>query len=198
MKKSSCIAALAMAFAGTAAATDFVVMKVRLDQVMQPKNVIQAVQDCSSSDVCKTLVDAAATYLGAPPGTVSAAMASIPGPQYSGEDANFRYNVPSGYQYCRALIRTISVTPASGDRASVMSAGNDKNGVHAYTWTPRQGLGGGRSWVEAEFTIYGVRNEIADQMRAKGTCRAFGKPLINCRGAKGVNKGMPACGQASD
>jgi hypothetical protein len=142
---------------------------------------------------CRALVDTAAVYLGVPPGRVSAAMAIVPQARRAGEEGWYTVKLPAGYKYCRSTIRMISVVPATGDRASVFSARANQDNIGMYTWTPKQGLGGGRSWVEAIVTLYGVRNDKADQYRAAGTCKPYGMLLLSCRGARGVNKGTPAC-----
>jgi hypothetical protein len=82
-----------------------------------------------------------------------------------------------------------------------MSATAVKGGVGVYTWTPKQGVGGGKSWIEADFTVTGVRKDVAEKYRKAGTCREVGPKgnnLVRCRGGKGVNKGQPACGNVED
>lgn len=180
------------------AQTEFVVIRAVVNPVMQPKKVEDALQECANSNVCRALADSAAAYMGVPPGTISAAMAAVPRASRDGEEGRYSIRLPKGYQYCRSRIVTKSVVPATGDRASVMSARSRKDGVGVYTWTPRRGLGAGRSWIEATYTIYGVRDDLAAQQRAGGTCKPIGKILISCRGARGVNKGTRACGTVAD
>ncbi|UEM12364.1 hypothetical protein J4G43_049545 [Bradyrhizobium barranii subsp. barranii] len=79
-----------------------------------------------------------------------------------------------------------------------MSATTNERGVGIYTWTPKQGVGQGRSWVEADYTIYGVKSDLAEKYRTEGKCKPVGKNIINCRGATGVNRGLPACGSVDD
>ncbi len=190
--------ALLVMLSTPALASDFVVTKALINQVMQPKNAIEVIQDCAKNAVCRSAVDAGATALGAPPGAVTAAVVAIPRAERKGEEGFYTFALPKGYQYCRSAIETVSVVPATGDRASYMSASSQKSAVAVYTWTPKQGAGKGRSWVEANLTIYGVSDSAADANRAQGRCRPIGQKLIECRGAKGVNKGLPACGRAAD
>jgi hypothetical protein len=178
--------------------TDYVIVQSTINPVMQPKSIVDAAQECSNDSICRTLADAVASYFGATPGSISAALASVPRAESKGEESWFTIQLPSGYQYCHSKIETISVVPASGDRASVMGASSMKDGIGIYTWTPRRGVGAGRSWVEAKYTLLGVRDDLADAARRDGTCKAFGAQLIDCRGATGVNKGMPACGVSQD
>jgi hypothetical protein len=180
------------------AQTDFSATSIKVDAVMQPKQPADAFKECANDSVCSSIIGGAATYLGVPPTLVSGALAIIPKAERAGEEGHYTIEVPQGYVYCRASIRTVSVVPATGDRASVMSATSNDHGVAVYTWTPKQGLGQGRSWVEADYTIYGVKADLAGKYRAEGKCKPPGKNLINCRGATGVNHGMPACGSVDD
>lgn len=198
MKKYAALMAFVCGFPTGVFGQDFVVIQQKINPVMQPKNVADALSECARDNLCRGLADAAATYLGVPPGRVSAALAALPQAQRAGEEGRYMISLPTGYQYCRSRIQTISVVPATGDRASVMGASSRENGVGVYTWTPKQGLGKGRSWVEADYTIYGVRAAIADKERQAGKCKPFGTTLISCRGATGVNKGAPACSTVSD
>ncbi len=179
-------------------AQEFVTIAVKLNQVMEPKSITTVGQECANDPLCKNILSKAAQTLGVPPGLVSAALALIPKAERVGEEGRYTYQLPTGYKYCRSEIETVSVVPATGDRASVMSARALDNGIGVYTWTPRRGLGDGRSWVEANFTIIGVRDDLAQRYRTAGTCKPVGNLVIDCRGAKGVNKGKPACGTVRD
>lgn len=179
--------------------SDFVVVQQTINPVVQPKSAADAARECANDSVCSGLVDAAASYFGVQPGAVSAAMAAIPKPKSQGEESWFEIHLPQGYEYCRSKIETVSVVPATGDRASLMAARARVNHVYIYTWTPRRGLGGPRSWVEAKYTVLGVKQSLAEQARQAGTCRSNKDVLIiDCRGATGVNNGLPACGVAAD
>lgn len=190
------VAASAPAFGND---SDFVVVQQTINPVVQPKTVADAAQECANDAVCSGLVDAAASYFGVQPGTVSAAMAAIPRAESRGEESWFEIYLPQGYEYCRSKIETTSIVPATGDRASLMAAKARTDHVYIYTWTPVQGLGDGRSWVEARYTVLGVRKALAADARSNGTCRSNQDALlIDCRGATGVNKGLQACGVAQD
>lgn len=176
----------------------FVVVPQKVNPVMQPKQPTDAIKECAHNTLCASAVGIGAAYLGVPRKLVTAAIAAIPQATRTGEEGHYSISLPAGYQYCRASIHTISVVPATGDRASVMSSSSNAKGVAIYTWTPRQGSGEGRSWIEADYKIYGVRNDLADQYRSQGKCHSFGKVLIACRGARGINHGQPSCGNARD
>ena len=177
---------------------DFVVVRQIVDVVMQPKNVADSLGECARNAVCRNAVEGAAQFLGVNPMIVKAGVAIVSEAKKDGEEGRFFISLPSGYQYCRSEIETISVVPATGDRASVMGATSARNGIGIYVWTPKLPPGSGRSWVEAKYSVYGVRDEIADEQRLNGKCRQFGLVVVNCRGARGTNKGMPACGNTRD
>ncbi|MGO7969855.1 hypothetical protein ACC705_02475 [Rhizobium ruizarguesonis] len=179
------------------AATDYAVVSEKVNPVMQPKGVPDIVVDCLNNTACAALAEAAAAYVGVPPDTVSggAALVSV---DRAGEEGRYVIRLPAGYQYCRSTIQTISVVPATGDRASVMGASSIKEGVSVYTWTPKRNLGEGETWIEADYTIIGVREDIADAQRVAGRCKPYGRTIISCRGASGTNKGQPSCGTVKD
>lgn len=192
-------ALLATSLTSTAAADEFVTVGVKLNRVMAPKSITAAAQECAKDPLCKQVVSKAGELLlGIPPKAISVALALIPQAHRAGEEGWYTFTLPNGYVYCRSEIETVSVSPASGDRASVMGASSIDNGVTVYTWTPRQGVGGGRSWVEANYTLVGVRADVAEKHRQAGICKQPGRVLVSCRGAKGINKGMPACGSVRD
>ncbi|WP_250508044.1 MULTISPECIES: hypothetical protein [unclassified Caballeronia] len=180
---------------------DFKVVAVHLDQTMAPKNISQTFQECIGNATCKAAVDAVAMYFGVDSKTVTTVAAKIAPPRQEGEESYFSYALPDGYSYCRSKISTVSITPADGRRASVFAGSARGNAIDVYTWTPKQGFGGGRSWVEADFSIIGVRNGLASKYRANGKCnKSDTHPLFNCRGAgTESNDGeRPPCGSWSD
>ena len=160
---------LLMTSVGAYAQTDFVATSAKVDPVMQPKQPGDVFKECANNQACS-----------------------------EGEEGHFTIQLPQGYVYCRASIRTVSVVPATGDRASLMSATTNERGVGIYTWTPKQGVGQRRSWVEADYTVYGVKSDLAEKYRTESKCKPPGKNIINCRGATGVNHGLPACGSVDD
>lgn len=135
---------------------------------MQPKQPVDALKECLNDTACSSIVGGAANSLGAPSSLVSGAMAIVPKAERAGEEGHYSLEVPAGYVYCCSSIRTISVVPATGDRASVMGATSNGRDIAVYTWTPRQGIGQGRSWVEADYTLYGVKKSLADKYRSEG------------------------------
>ena len=88
---------------------DLVVIKVKLDQVMEPKSVIDTTIDCVKNSACKAILDAAAAYVGVNISSITSAAALID--QKKTGEGNFSYKLPNGYQYCRAKVETVSVVP---------------------------------------------------------------------------------------
>ena len=191
---------LTLPFTGSALSepSNFVVMQERVNPLLQPKYPLDAIRECANVRTCRALVEWGPLPLGIPKGQISAALASVPSAQHHGDVHLYSLALPSGYQYCRSAIQTVSVIPATGDQASLMTAVSMRNGVKISLSTPNRGPGQARSWVEATYTVYGVKNDVALAARTKGTCRFPGKTLASCQGAHGFNKGMPACRTMKD
>lgn len=182
---------------------DLTVIKVKLDQVMQPASLTTVFHDCTTNPTCKAALDGAAAYVGVDSRMITSAIANIQKARV-GEDGDFHYTLPAGYQYCRAMAETVSVVPASGDKASLMSLTGSNRELRVQTWTPRLGPGEGQSWVEANFTIVGVRDNLVEQYRASGVCKGNYLRAV-CRGAAGSgrpafngNPASPACSKITD
>lgn len=173
----------------------FVSVGARINPVMSPRNLEDALRDCQNSPLCQGLAASAIGMLGVPPLWIamgSAAVANVER-QAGSEESKFEIWLPEGYVFCRAEVSTISVTPASGDRASLLSVSSTQDGLSVYTWTPRQGCGGGRSWIDANATVVGVLPEHQSKAIQLGYCTPPGRNFMNCRGRDG-GKGRPGCG----
>jgi hypothetical protein len=132
-----------------------------------------------------------------PNNTVSVAGA---GPAFTAkaEGEETRYAIPAlgGRKVCRVQVRTTSVVPATGDRASLFSLSAIRSGVAIYTWTPRQGIGAGRTWWDGMVFVAHVKDALADEYARSGRCSVPEAPsaAYQCRGSSGVNHGLAACG----
>jgi hypothetical protein len=163
---------------------DYKVSKMHLDQTMAPKNVLDGINDIKNSPIGMAIINAAAAYIGVNPAIVTLALKAIPSGSMAGEEGRYSIPTEAGYKYCRARINVISINPASGDRASVLNATANNNGIAIYTWTPKQGVGGGRSWAEAEFELVSVRDDLYDQSIKAGTCKPSNdRALLRCKGS---------------
>lgn len=176
----------------TSAATDgrptfippeFVASKIRVDQVMQPKNMLTVASECNNNNSCKAAAKAISAYFELPVDKTITAMAYL-APTREGEGWNSTMSLPSGYVYCSSSMQMISITPHDGPRGSLWRGATDPKGLYLEAWTPTQGFGGGRSWVEAEVTLIGVRQDLASKMIANGKCNssAAGRTIWYCRG----------------
>lgn len=177
--------------------TDYVVVSAKVNPVQHPKGPGDLLGECARNDACSAVVKAGAAYLGVPSMAVSAALALVAGDKPSGsEEGRFTISLPAGYVYCRSQIRMISVVPADGERASIFSASSVENGMSFYTWTPKRGVGQGRSWVDADVTVYGVKARLVQQAQADNKCTAWGKNIENCRGNGSGDR--PECKSVND
>jgi hypothetical protein len=177
---------------------DFLVVSAKINPVESPKSLPDLLRECAGNDGCVTVIKAGASYLGVPPNLISIGAAIVAGAGKPGnsEEGHFEVKIPDGYTYCRSQIHMISVVPADGPRGSIFSASSTPTGIGIYTWTPRRGVGQGRSWVDADVTVYGVRSAIAQQQISAGHCVAPGKNIINCRGNGSGDR--PECKSVND
>jgi hypothetical protein len=111
----SILAVLAPPGTSAQSGKDLVAVYVKVNPVMKPKTGGDVILECAQNDLCRTAVDAAAAWLGVPPGTVTGAMALVPKVRRAGEEGWYMIALPEGYEYCRTRIKTISVTPNTGD-----------------------------------------------------------------------------------
>lgn len=143
------------------------------------------------------MLGAVAIANGADPTTVALIASVIPKASQSGEDTYYELGIPQGYVFCAARINVTSVVPETGDRASVIDAGNRINGrtFDVHTWTPVRQLGEGRSWVDADVTVISIRSEYFDEYYESNPDNAFSDKgicenptaddgyILQCRGA---------------
>jgi hypothetical protein len=192
---------LLLAFGATGAQTtnDFVVISAKVDQTMNPKSVTETALECVKNAACKAALDAGAAMWGIEGSLVTSLAATIT-TEKKGEESWVGITLPTGYEYCRSAIRTVSVVPATGNRASYMGVSADKPGLSVYTWTPKRNITEGRTWIEADFVVTGVKTDVAQKYRESGKCNANALPrtVVACRGASGVNNGVNHCGTYND
>jgi hypothetical protein len=177
---------------------DVVVTTHHINPVRDARTPWDEANNCLRDSTCSAAIKAIAAELGVPTeviGLVGAGVAFTA--KQEGEET--RYSIPAtiGRKVCRVLIRTTSVVPASGDRASLFSLSAIQSGVSIYTWTPRQGIGQGRSWYDGVVFIAHINAELADQYMKSGKCtvpQSGTAAAYQCRGASGVNHGLPGCG----
>ena len=195
----------------TPRADDYVIVKAVVDRTVAGKTIWDHAVDCVKDVICKSLFDATvALTTGMDSSSFTTAAAIVVDTHYAGEEGFYTFSLPDGYVYCRSEVNTTTVIPATGDRASFMSATIYPPGkLGVYTWTPVNNSGD-KSAIEATFTLIGVRKDIAEYSYANATCSRpcmskrlepetpQPRHLFDCRGAKDTNKGLPHCGTFLD
>ena len=174
-------------YAAEVKAQDFVVNQMYVDQTVQPKSIVDALGECVRSDSCTGAVMAAAAYFGVsidPQIIAIARVAAYRQGEPDGQTFDHILPLPEGYRFCRLHFNAVSIAPSSGDRASEVEVWANPSFAHLYTWTPVQGIGGGRSWVEAEVTLLGVRNDLYSMKVSDGTCQPIEQRTLigQCKG----------------
>ena len=191
----SCVVALVVvaALTGRVSAQDTGIVAVSVFHInpsREPGTNYFAIGECLRDSVCADLVRDVASQIGIPQSAITIAKAAPIAVQAAGEETRYSIKPPNGYRICSVKMKTTSVVPATGDRASLFSITASSDEVAIYTWTPRQGIGSGRSWYDGLITIAHVRRDLSGV-----NCSIASQPkTYSCRGAFGENKGLPACG----
>ena len=153
-----------------------------IDQVREPNSIFKFAQDCVDSAVCAGLLTVASDYYNLPLDKVVVSAAGLSGNK-DGEGANMRLSLPPDYVYCKSEMRMTSIVPHDGPKGSTFFSQVEDNGIYLETWTPALPSGDGRSWVEADVSVLGVAQGLAEAKYADGTCvRPGGRYLFFCRG----------------
>lgn len=182
------LAAVALLFTAPIAhaqyGSQYIAVGMHIDNVMQPKDPLNVAADCKNSSLCSAALSAISAASGYPIDKVVAVAAAFSRSTF-GEGTGIQVNLPSGYRYCTANFRLTSIVPHGGDRGSRILLRADDAGLYAETWTPVLGLGQGRSWVEGDVIVIGVRTDLAEGAYAGPTpCRkGSSRPFFWCRGA---------------
>jgi len=177
---------------------NIVITTHHINPVRDARTPWDEVENCLRDTACEVAVKAIAAEVGIPPEAIGLANAGAAfTASQQGEETRYWIPALSGRKVCRVQIQTTSVVPATGDRASLFSLSATHPGVAVYTWMPRRGIGGGRSWYDGNVFVAHVKAELADQYAKSGKCSVpeNGPPAAyQCRGANGVNHGLAACG----
>lgn len=171
-----------------------IVTVVHFNPVMQPRNIVDGIQECRRNTVCNSALNAALASLGVPPEILAATRFIPTSGSRRGEESTYTVNAGANTTICQVDIATTSVVPLRGNRASFFSASASGNQVSLYAWTPSQGLGKGRSWWDGTVTITAVRTSDLGRVAACG----LQAHTINyaCRGDGNNTHGEQACGSA--
>lgn len=141
---------------------EYVAVAMHIDQVMDPKNIFDVARDCQNNNLCAGALSAISTLSGSPFVAAVAVAATLSRTNF-GEGNGFTIGLPSGYRYCSAHFSLTSIVPHDGDRGSRILLRADDAGLYAETWTPVMPFGQGRSWVEGNITVVGVRADLAER-----------------------------------
>ncbi len=166
----------------------FAINQMRIDSVRSPKGIDAFYLGRNEQQVTSSV----AKYTGLRDNYISLAKSAKPAAVPKGEETTYSLPVPSGYKLCAIRMDVISLAPASGDRASYIDSVAGPNGFGAYTWTGQQGLGGGKSWVEADVQMLAILPEYLEEFRQKGVCGDFSQDrgLVKCRGNPCLSKAI--------
>lgn len=166
---------------------EYIVVSSHIDNVRNQHSIFDVSRHCIDNTKCKLLLQAGSAYFGIPLDRIVATAALLSTTQ-QGEGTYMTIRLPSGYVYCRAAMRMTSIVPHDGPRGSLFMAMTRNDGMYAETWTPVLPWGEGRSWVEADISVVGVRTDVAGQAYASGRClRPGNRALFYCRGGGCVN-----------
>lgn len=180
--KSGIVALALAAVPAASLAQEYVVVGSHVDNVRNQHSIWDSMRQCTNDAVCSGLLSAIEAYSGVPVGKIATVGAQL-STQQDGEGTFMKVGLPAGYAYCRAQMRMTSIVPHDGPRGSTFLGRADPDGLYMETWTPVLPPGQGRSWVEGDVTVVGVRQDIAGARYASGACRpAGGRALWYCRG----------------
>ncbi len=181
------VSLLLLSGAATAQESEYVVVGVHLDNVREQKNIFTTAEECANNPACVALMNAAENYFQVPVGKVVSGLATLAADN-QGEGTYMHFALPPGYQYCKAKMTMGSIVPHVGPRGSLFLGRAEQRGLYVETWTPVNQMFAGGSWVEADLTIVGVRDDLAaSSYENGGSCinpisDAGMRHLFYCRG----------------
>jgi len=166
-----------------------------INPVQQPKDAASTLNEGLNDTICGAILGSAAAAIGIPPNAVRFAglMAAVMKTSPGSESSEFVLRAPTGYVFCRADVKTTSVVPSQGDKASLFAIRAEPTKVVVETWVPRRKLGDGRSWYDGYLTVYFVEEKEATTTSYCGLVEVNKPVSVQCRGAHG-GKGLPGCG----
>lgn len=175
---------------------DLMLVKARLEQTMKTHSITGSTAECLKHPECKAAIDAAAAYLAVDPKVITTMTTPISA-EWKGEKGDYHYLLPAGYQYCRAKIETLSIVPKDGDESAYMTVTGSDHDLRIQAWAPQSGLYAGKTWVEADISLVGVKDSLVQEYRSKGICTD--KYISKfCRGGDRYHKGSPPCNLIKD
>ena len=175
----------------------FVAVSMHVDNTRQPKDIFRVLSECANNEKCMAIAEAVGEAHGIPASEIVAA-AGIIGSSAPDEGTFMRLSPPTGYKYCRASMSLTSIVPRDGARGATFLGRADDESLYSETWTPVRQFGEGRTWVEGNLTLIGVKNEFAEEEYKSGRCvRGGSRVWFYCRGS-GCEGGAQDRGQSVD
>lgn len=158
----------------------FSLTKAKVNEVRQPHGPDWYLQ----SKEAKVILSAAATYMGIDPKFVNFALQVMPTVKVESEEAFYTVRVAPNYAFCSAYIGVESLVPAGPPRAAVIDARATNQGLAIYTWTPVKHFGEGKTWVNADVEVIGIKPAYLSEFRSKGVCKepVESAYILQCRG----------------
>ncbi len=183
--KSSCLGVFFTCLLGvsaTAQGGEFVLASVHIDNLRQAKTIFDGAKDCTNNSICKNILSAASSYYGIPADKV-VAVAALLSSSGDSELTEMNIKLPPGYSYCKSSLHTTSIVTHDGPRGSTLLARADPRSLNVQTWTQVLPPGHGRTWVEADISIVGVSDALAEASYNNGSCfRPGNRIFLFCRG----------------
>jgi hypothetical protein len=176
----------------------FTVVGIHINPERSPKSIPDTLNECIHEPICKKVVDAVSAYAGVDSSMITGAIATTE-INRAGQETQYILRLPQGYEYCHAAVHTRSVNKPDDQRSPFMQVTATPSGVMIFTWTPEYNLGEGRSWVDADITVVGVRHDLALKKIKQGGCkRGDNRMFVNCRGTRGFHHNQVPCGDFKD
>lgn len=173
---------------------DFLEIPLEWNIVQEPKTFRDVLHKCVRDDPeCSALVDVLGAEVGIPPGAIKETMELADaiglGTNYKidGEEHRGEVVAPDGYRICDARLNLTSIAPKYDRQSPTFTISHPPNvgvatdKIKIYSFVHRQGLGDGRSWVDAAVTVKFVKDGVSDV----GGCRLINPNFGNRYSCKG-------------
>lgn len=118
---------------------------------------MKAFNVCAKEAWCKGVLEAAATYVGVPPGTISAiSRVTLALGKTQGQSTSYEWPSPGGWKVCRVTVKFNSTAPQEnypGRHMPTFAVSANPNRAGAFLQVPGGKYDGARSWFDGLVTI---------------------------------------------
>lgn len=154
-----------------------------LDVVMEPQGAISLIETKEGVAIASAI----GSYFGIDPTVTAGAISLIREERHDGEETfiTFKFGDPASttdktHKYCGLAVKDLSIVRPGH---SHLQLDVHDHSIGIYTVTPRQGIGGGRSWVEANIEVISARGDKWENLVKEGKCNiAMDRTLAACKG----------------